>query len=506
MSNKTSTIKNKKEDRLKRIQTSFLIAFAVLVLALTAALTSFILGQASEVIKNNSSNLIAANSTQIQSNINSYLDKIVTTSALLFSDEAYYKYDATSEDLDEYSRIQAENAILNRIVDIGIMQNFTDFCIIYSNNNTVGWMSNTSKKIFESDVRYENVASHIIGDGATSGWFFGEGDNFERVYYTKRINDNAVLLASFYTRELANVFELPEELEGMVIRLVDDGNQIIYSSDQLEIGGYLPDDIISSIGTSASRSYMDEFYIIDVNACENGWRVVCVMPLDNVLVDTKVTFRVATILSAVVATIFIAIGLLIFGRFSKPIEYILMDLEKKAEFDDLSGMRNKYSFRAKVNELLEELSVGKTVAVAIIDVDHFKNINDTLGHAYGDTVITRTGKVIRDNIGIGAFGGRIGGDEFAIWFDYQSSSVDEANQDLKEKIENMSKAFLKEFAKEHESCDISLSVGVVCQKYNNEACDEFYMKADSALYESKHNGRNRCTFFQEGVDDEAKND
>lgn len=501
------SIKGEKElnrnSRVRKIQANFLVFFTVMIFAITAVLTGIILRQSTAVVRNNASSLIATNSAQIQFNINSYLDKVETTSALLFSDEAYYKYDATDAKYDEYSRIQHEKEISNRIVDLGIMQNFSDFGIIYSNNNTVGWISNTSKNIFKSDTRYDDVVSHITNEKKNDGWFFGVGDNFDRLYYVKRINKNAVLLASFYNRELATVFNMPDELDGMVIRLINDESQILYSSNTDEIGAFLPDNIKERIGNSHNRSYIDNDNIINVDTCGNGWRVVCVMPLSNVLVDTNQFFLASITIAVIVAIIFIAMGLMVFEHISKPIATVVADLEKRAAYDDLSGMLNKPSFRANVNEIINTLTTNQIVAYAIMDVDHFKNINDTLGHAYGDEVITRTGKVIRDSLGEDILAGRIGGDEFAIWFSESYENTDKAAADIAKKLDVLSNEFLKEFAKEHESCEVSLSIGVTCIEYNGEAYDEMYMNADSALYVSKKNGRNQYTFYKEGMDNEA---
>ena len=155
----------------------------------------------------------------------------------MFSDEAYYKYDETDPSIDEYTKLQFENGISDRIVDIGIMENFSDFGVIYSDDYARGWISNNTKLMFSENM-YDTFVSQITNEKTSSGWFFADSYDYDRLYYVKKLNDNAVLVTSIYSRELANVFNLSEQFDGMKIRLVDDSYRILYSSDKEESGSY----------------------------------------------------------------------------------------------------------------------------------------------------------------------------------------------------------------------------------------------------------------------------
>ena len=114
-------------DRFKAFTIKVLVLFAAVILLVTAILDFVVLELSGRAMQTNVSNLIAANSRQIELNINSYLERTETISTLLFSDESYYLYDATDPELSDYDKIKREETINNRIVDIGLMENYSDF-------------------------------------------------------------------------------------------------------------------------------------------------------------------------------------------------------------------------------------------------------------------------------------------------------------------------------------------------------------------------------------------
>ena len=95
-------------DRFKAFTIKVLVLFAAVILLVTAILDFVVLELSGRAMQTNVSNLIAANSRQIELNINSYLERTETISTLLFSDESYYLYDATDPELSDYDKIKRE--------------------------------------------------------------------------------------------------------------------------------------------------------------------------------------------------------------------------------------------------------------------------------------------------------------------------------------------------------------------------------------------------------------
>ena len=493
--------KRAEEQSLKKNRINILLVFVTMVVLVTIILAFMILERSSYAIRKNAMELIAANSSQLQINIDTYFAKVEQISALMFSDEAYYKYDETDPSIDEYTKLQFENGISDRIVDIGIMENFSDFGVIYSDDYAKGWISNNTKLMFSENM-YDTFVSQITNEKTSSGWFFADSDDYDRLYYVKKLNDNAVLVTSIYSRELANVFNLSEQFDGMKIRLVDDSYRILYSSDKEESGSYLPGAISSVIGDSRQLSISDEEYLINVDTCGNGWRVVCTVSTADILSDISELRNYTTFITAFLIVAVIVVGVLSFGRLTRPIDKLVSDLETKAATDGLTGLYNKKAFEEIVTRDLMTLQKGSSISFTIIDMDHFKNINDTEGHAYGDRVIVKTAEFLKRNLPKNTCIGRIGGDEFAFYFKDKSKTLEVMEKDTESILGGIKEQFATEFKDEHEKYNASISMGSYVKSFEGEGFDTIYYGADKALYISKQTGRDRYTFYQEKKDSE----
>jgi len=499
---------NRKKTRAQRfrwLRIRIMLYFCLIMVGLTVLLTSTVLNWSSKVISKNARNLININSAQIEININSYLKKVERNSALLFSDEDYYKYDASTTSLNEYDKLQRETEIKERIVDLGIMENFSDFTIVYANNSTVGWISNSSKALFDSDSLYEQISAYISDDKTQDGWFSGVNDNFDRLFYVKRLNENAVLLVSFYSREISNVFELPDDLDGMTVQLINEDNYIMYSSNKSEIGMLQNENIGEIASTNGNVTVERNAQLINVRTCENGWWVLCSVPKSILLSDIVALQGYIVSAAIIVLIVFVLIGIILFFQLVKPVDNMFDDLRYKAETDSLSGLYNKKSFETIVNIQMSELSNEDSYSFTILDVDYFKAINDTLGHDCGDQVISRTASFLRDKLPESAVIGRIGGDEFAFYLDtklqkFQKELDKDFEKDFEKNLENLlivlQKDFLVEFDEEHKETNTSLSIGTYVKVFDGDTFMDSYRNADTALYTSKNNGRNRYTILK----------
>ena len=196
-----------------------------------------------------------------------------------------------------------------------------------------------------------------------------------------------------------------------------------------------------------------------------------------------------------------AVGLFLITRLSKPMDGIVTSLQDKADTDRLSGVLNKGAFQEMTENRLSRSDSGQIHIFVMLDVDNFKQINDKMGHAYGDQVISRLGRLIRRlyrkdnraNSDRETIIGRIGGDEFSLYTG--CSGIDEKDITLavKEQMDLLMSSFEKEFEKEKESCNISLSAGVCVTDQAGVSFQELYEHADKALYTSKQSGKAQYT-------------
>ena len=161
-------------------------------------------------------------------------------------------------------------------------------------------------------------------------------------------------------------------------------------------------------------------------------------------------------------------------------------ISSEAKRDGLTGLYNRRSFDALIDEFMSNKSVSSEGALFLIDMDNFKNVNDTLGHIAGDEAL----KTLADAMRIvfpGGYLGRYGGDEFIA---FVPSTCDD--ETLDRLGSSLCKKMDREFEHGGKSVRLSVSVGIV----NTVGIDDYaelYMKADKALYYSKEHGRNQYT-------------
>lgn len=476
----------------QKVQIRVLFIYIVIIFIVVISITAAILSIAGEILTQNANSLISANCRQIEMNISKYFYDVETTSTLLFAETDYYLYDATDERLDEYSKIKKQENISNRITDLALMKNFSDFAAIYSNGTRSGWVSNTVSSLYSAPELYEQFSATITNDKRNDGWSFGIGDTKDRMYYVKRLNDNAVLMVAFYSRELENVFEFPEELDGMSISLINDDNVVLYSLDDEQIGTVLDERILNVVNDPMTE---DEEYIVNVNTCDNGWRVVCAVPKSQLFKGYNELAVFAIILSAIFGILFVCGGIFLMRKTVKPFDSTVSSLEEKATRDRLTGLYNKLAFQDVVSQRLRNVIFGETQVFIMLDMDNFKTINDTLGHSYGDNVLERLGKLLYSHFADKFAVGRLGGDEFALYCGYGNNTPEDVKKELAAIIDKLREDFFVEFAKERKNIKVSLSIGI-CVQNDERRFEELYKHADSALYQSKNGGKDRYTFYE----------
>lgn len=170
---------------------------------------------------------------------------------------------------------------------------------------------------------------------------------------------------------------------------------------------------------------------------------------------------------------------------------MMSQLEELASTDELTGLYNRRHFIRLAGRELARLRPEHLHGLALIDLDHFKRINDTHGHAIGDQVLQTFAAVGRACLREGDILARYGGEEFVLLL--PNTDPDH----FKSCCERLREAFAgAELAGEHID-GISLSVGMTLMVLGDNL-DEALQRADQALYRAKRDGRNRCASTWEG--------
>ena len=163
---------------------------------------------------------------------------------------------------------------------------------------------------------------------------------------------------------------------------------------------------------------------------------------------------------------------------------------RKIEIDSLTGLLAKAEITNMVIRTVE-LEKRKNVTLAIIDVDHFKRVNDEFGHMTGDNVLRQVGSILAEQVGDNGLVGRIGGDEFMILF-YDAYDL-ELDRPRLRSIKNTVSAMFPPNVPGQPA--VTLSIG--CAAYPKDASnyEELFTLADFALYRAKEKGRNRYIIY-----------
>ncbi|WP_158585575.1 bifunctional diguanylate cyclase/phosphodiesterase [Pseudooceanicola sediminis] len=165
------------------------------------------------------------------------------------------------------------------------------------------------------------------------------------------------------------------------------------------------------------------------------------------------------------------------------------EMEKNALHDALTELPNRRYLDQQMKALFGQ---EQKVAMMQLDLDRFKQINDTLGHATGDVVLRRVAKVMTDLVPETATVARVGGDEFVVFFEEAPDS------NSLEKIAGMIVDELHlPFEVEGKICRFGVSIGIAVGQLPSQTPDEVFENADMALYEAKNSGRGRSVFFSD---------
>lgn len=487
----------KKRQSLKDIgiiQLSMIFGYAIIVIVSIAIVSQLAVKKTDEVLKNKVISLTSSLNVQMKLNMESYLSRMETIATLAFGEKEAYTYDAANPDNDEFEALNTEKVITDKLYSLCIMENFVDYGIVYSNNRTVGKISNGTSTLF-GDKIFTELESMITRERTNDGWFTGYNGDFRRIYYVKRVHDNAVLVISFYANELNEVFDNPETMADMQIRLVNKDYDIIFSEDNEEIGSQLHKGIKDRIKDQTSASVMDNEYLVSVNSCSDEWFVVCSIPTSIILNEKNEITRYIYMTGFVAAIIAVLIGLHLSYMLTNPVKKMVTVLDDKAKIDLLTGILNKLTFEEYAGNCIESSLESEQRALLIIDLDDFKSVNDNYGHAMGDKVLETVGETMRSVFSDDDYLGRIGGDEFAVLINSKFKNSDELKDHISSKCEEFSESFRSSFDKFDNGIRASVSIGAAIFPANGKTFTELYAACDKALYNSKKSGKNRFSFY-----------
>ena len=208
-------------------------------------------------------------------------------------------------------------------------------------------------------------------------------------------------------------------------------------------------------------------------------------------------------------TILPGVSIMILGLFiDQVIHNYLVKLEKNekelfdlAHTDVLTDLPNRRAMKQRMSAMLEDARLhNHKFAICMVDLDNFKNVNDTIGHDYGDKVLLGIANRWRELMNDNDFMARLGGDEFALLVsDFDSLGT------LDEHLNELMKAVGEKFILKGRDYYISASMGVALFPSDSLDSSQLLKYADMAMYAAKYQGKKRICYFDSMMDDMMEN-
>ncbi|WP_439366628.1 EAL domain-containing protein [Bradyrhizobium sp. DASA03005] len=170
-----------------------------------------------------------------------------------------------------------------------------------------------------------------------------------------------------------------------------------------------------------------------------------------------------------------------------------------ARHDALTSLPNRVLFHEQLEQGLRQTKSGDQLAVLCLDLDHFKDINDSLGHPIGDALLKEVGRRLKSTVGEQDTVARLGGDEFAVVQIGRSEEI--AARSLAGRLVEVISA---PYQIDDHQIVIGVSIGISLSPQDGSNPDELLKNADLALYRAKADGRGTYRFFETGMDARAQ--
>jgi len=234
---------------------------------------------------------------------------------------------------------------------------------------------------------------------------------------------------------------------------------------------------------------------------DGHWTVVMTSRAETPL-SSRFPRALIVLAAGLIITSFVFIYLNVAGRNAERLQRAHLRVLELAQTDTLTGLANRACFLERLEEVLNVTRDGR-FSVLMLDLDRFKNVNDSLGHAAGDHLLRQVALRLREGLRDSDLLARLGGDEFAI---IQLAGHDQRD-DAATLATRITQLMAAPFQLHHRKVEVGASIGIAMAPDHGRDPQDLLRRADLALYRSKAAGRNCFTFFEPtmAADLEAQN-
>ncbi|XPV70262.1 MAG: diguanylate cyclase [Halarcobacter sp.] len=307
---------------------------------------------------------------------------------------------------------------------------------------------------------------------------------FDRDY--KYLGATGVGIKISYIDDLLEMFK--EKYKFNVIFFNEDGNIVLSKSKNKDITNisqlpYLSNyknKVLSKFSNFFEIKKNNETYLINTKyISELNLYLLVDAKLSDFIKDVRHAYLINLFISIVIALIITGIIIYIIQKYNKKLEFL-------ADYDQLTKIMNRRTFKKRLEfTLLLSKRNKQKICLAFVDIDNFKNINDTYGHSVGDKVLERISAIMKSSIRKSDLVARWGGEEFVIAV--TNSDLENASKVL-ENIKNS--IYTDSKINNFVSKEVTLSIGITLFN-KDDNFEELMQRADESMYKAKNSGKNK---------------
>lgn len=384
-------------------------------------------------------NLELVNSVNLQTkkSLNNYLERLENTSKIFFSKKDYISYDAADTKLDFYNSVYKERDINDYLISLSLMDNYADFGVVYSNNHTVGNITDGIVDIYEGNV-YQALSEFLKDND--SKWVTGYNNNYSRFIYLRRVNKNAVFVAAFFTTDLENVLLTKEQSNKLNVFITDKDNNIIYSDNGDKLGKKPAETLNKILMVNSNCSIISSGYAMGISDCGSDWKMVTFASLEPYKDKAVHEALIGAGLLAASFMMFMLIGFIVISEKDPEVSASLHKVTGK--LDELTGLADPENFENQVADLIEESMAGSVISLILINISNLGLIKENYGRTVSDEALLKVRDVIcdfyKDYDHNAVIGTTIGAD-FGIFVDFTKFDLFKAHDNMKNNIDELKK-------------------------------------------------------------------
>lgn len=370
------------------------------------------------------------------------------------------------------------------------------------------------QRVREQAIAYLDLINHMKSwNFENGGVYLEKSKRVESNVYLKQLGidpdvtckDDRVFTIRNHAIMISEISNIRVEQEGVTFRITSpsplDPKNALDPFERTGLaslykGGHEYSAVVTSAGNSTFRFLSPLYAEASCLECHRGLSlklgdvlgiVSISIPINNLVAQTQNT-RVIILLSAVLSIGFLVITVLFLTlRLAVALEKAQLQLRTQALTDELTGLSNRRQVMVRLEqEFHRSVRVGESISVISLDIDHFKKVNDTYGHLFGDLVLKTVAERMQNCLRPYDIVGRVGGEEFLIVA--PAAPSEEAVALAQRVISAISSEAIEDGSS---TVTVTASAGVAVISNADAEAEDLLRKADRSLYEAKSQGRNR---------------